>query len=326
MSAILCGDIGGTNSRLAIYRREGAFWACEAEKILPSTAFPSFDAVLQEFLQTFPFTGDRACFGIAGPILGRKCQATNLPWVVDADGIGRQYAWAKVELLNDLEALAYAIPELGPADFVELHAGTPQPGNAALIAAGTGLGEAGLFFDGQRHRPFATEGGHTDFAPRNSREIALLQFVQEKLGKRVSVERLVSGPGLVTLFEFCASLTNTPPAAAVLAAPPDQKAKQISLHGLERSCAICVEALELFVELYAAEAGNLCLKLMARGGLFLGGGIAPKILPALQQPRFLESFCAKGRMRPILEGIPIQVITQPDAALLGAAAFAASDL
>lgn len=319
---VLCGDIGGTHTRLAILEPEsaalGRLPAMLASASLSSKNFPTFDDAVAEFLGQQKIQVEMAAFGIAGPVVDRRCQATNLPWVVDAAELESRFGLRRVELKNDLEALAHGIPALGEDDFVTLHAGEPKAGNAALIAAGTGLGQAGLYFDGRTYHPFATEGGHTDFAPRSEEEIALLRFLLRR-HKRVSTERVACGPGLVTLYEFVLEKNGAAPEAEVAAAPPEAKAAAISKAAQGGSCPNAAEALELFVGILGAEAGNLALKMMSLAGVYIGGGIPPKMLGKLQDGKFREAFCAKGRMRPILEAMPLKVILNDDTALYGAA-------
>lgn len=319
---VLCGDIGGTNTRLAILEPEGSATRILVSETLPSREFATFEEAVGAFLERHRPTVRRAGFGIAGPVLERRCQATNLPWVVDAAELEQRFGLERVVLLNDLEALAHGIPALGEEDLATLHPGEAKPGNQALIAAGTGLGEAGLYFDGQSHHPFATEGGHADLAPRNEEEIEVLLFVLRQLRqrghRRVSAERVVSGPGLVALYDFVLEKNQARAASSIAAADADDKAAAISKAGLDGSCPNAVKALDLFVAFFGGEAGNLALKTMSRGGFYIGGGIAPKILPKLRQG-FRQAFCAKGRMSPILEAMPLKVILSDDAALFGAA-------
>lgn len=311
----LCGDVGATHARLAIYDRDEGHWRQTARETLLCRHFARFDDVLDAFLARHAFLGEAACFGVAGPVVDGRCRVTNLDWTLDAAVLERTRGWRRVVLLNDLEAMAHGLGELGPEGVATLQEGTHRAGNVALIAAGSGLGQAGLFFDGERRRPFATEGGHADFAPRNDLEIELLRYFQQMLGGRVSVERVISGPGLVAIRAFLDPRHGTDCG--------HREAAEISTAALAGTCPFCAEALDLFVQLYAAEAGNLALKLMARGGMYLGGGIAPQILAALRGPAFREHFCAKGRMRPLLEAMPIQVVLDPDVSLLGAASVAA---
>lgn len=329
---ILSGDIGGTHTRLAVMtpRPDGGF-DVSRRATLQSREFPTFLDVLRAFRESQGSECTVASFGIAGPVLRRRCRVTNLPWEVDAAEIESVLGFERVELINDLEAQAHGVAVLGQDDLLTLRAGEPLPGNAALIAAGTGLGEAGLYFqqdDGGRLLPFATEGGHCDFAPRNEREIQLLRFLRHRLRHRhkgrVSWERVLSGPGLKNVFDFVVEVEGVEPSARMaekLATEPDVPAA-IAGSALGGECPAADRTLDLFVELYGSEAGNLALKVMARAGVFLGGGIAPKILQRLRSPLFLEAFDAKGRMREVLERIPIVVILESSTALLGAARHA----
>jgi len=319
----LSGDIGGTKTRLAIISVTGSWLNTEREQSYASQDYTEFAELLGDFLH-HPGASIRAAFGIAGPVQGRVVHTTNLPWRIDADALQQRFAFTHCTLLNDLEATACGLPALGAEDLQTLHAGVPgASGNAAVIAAGTGLGEAGLFWDGQQHQPFATEGGHASFSPENDLEAALLRHLQQRHG-HVSWERIVSGPGLVGLHEFLIMYRH--------ASPPDwlrqemeqgDAAAAIANAALSERDELCAEALDWFVRLYGAEAGNLALKVMSRGGLYLGGGIAPKILRCLQQGSFLEAFFNKGRMRPLLEAMPVRVILNDRAALYGAALRAA---
>jgi glucokinase len=300
----------------------------EREHTYASRDYAAFEALLGEFLQGSA-TPERAAFGIAGPVQGRVAQTTNLPWRIDADALQTRFGFGRCSLLNDLEATAAGLPALNKEDLLTLHAGAQNDagigngGNAAVIAAGTGLGEAGLFWDGQRYRPFATEGGHASFSPGNELEIALLRYLQQRHG-HVSWERVVSGPGLVTLHEFlCLHRGAALPGWLQHEMEQGDAAAGIAEAALSERDGLCVETLDWFVRLYGAEAGNLALKVMSRGGVYLGGGIAPKILPKLQNGRFLESFFSKGRMRPLLEAMPVRVILNDRAALYGPALHAA---
>lgn len=321
---ILAGDIGGTNTRLAAFALAAGRLVQRAEHVYPSPRYASLDDVVADFVTTTGVRPEVACFGLAGPVRGGRCVTTNLPWVVETDRLRTTLAITGVWLINDLEANAYGIAELGASDLVTLQAGEPgATGNAAIIAAGTGLGEAGLFWDGSRHLPFATEGGHADFAPADELEDELLRSLRQEFG-RVSWERVVSGPGLAAIYRFLRDRT-TGPELAWLAAEmaSSDPAAVISHAALEERSALAVAALDLFVSLYGAEAGNLALKVMSTGGMYLGGGIAPKILPRLGAGGFLRAFTAKGRMRALLEAMPVHVITNDRTALLGAAHCAA---
>ncbi|MCL4522888.1 MAG: glucokinase [Acidobacteria bacterium] len=330
---ILAGDIGATNTRLALFRREGAG---EIRTSTPRVADGTFisrkSASLREIVRDFvAISGarvSRACFGIAGPIRDRRCVATNLPWVVEADALATELHLSaeQVLLINDLEANAYGVDGLAASDLATINEGARgAQGNAALISAGTGLGEAGLFWDGHAHRAFACEGGHSSFAPTTALHLELHQWLLKKF-PHVSWERILSGPGLVNLFEFLRD-TGRGEQPAWLAEEMRQSdpAPVISRHALAGKSPLCEKALELFVELYGAEAGNVALKFLATGGVYVGGGIAPRILPKLQTPAFREAFLAKGRMRPLLESMPLRIILNERAALVGAARRALMD-
>jgi glucokinase len=321
---ILAGDIGGTNTRLALVEATSDELRIVAEKTFLSRERTSLEAVIAEFLSLQSCDLTRASIGIAGPVRKGRCEATNLPWVVDSKNVAKRLHLKHVGLINDLEANAYGVAALQNKDFVILNKGARNAkGNMAIISAGTGLGEAGMYWDGEVYRPFASEGGHVDFAPRNHLEMELLNYSMHRY-RRVSCERLVSGPGLVNIYHF---LRNTgkgeePPWLTERLRCGDQ-APVISQHALEGKSPLCLQALDLFVSLYGAEAGNLALKIMATGGVYLGGGIAPRIISKLKEPEFMNAFTAKGRMRPLLQDIPVRVIMNPKAALLGAARHAA---
>ena len=324
---ILAGDIGGTHTRIALVRQDtgssGGVVKLELERVYPSRDYKSLDEIVSLFLSNQKADIDLACFGIAGPVLHGEVSTPNLPWMVSADRLAKRIGTQSVWLINDLQAHASGIDDLQPQDFVALNKVEAGIGNAALIAAGTGLGEAGLYWDGSRRRPFPCEGGHTDFAPRNDLEIALLRYLLAKLG-RVSYERVVSGPGLQNIYDF---LRDTGKADAPKWLQQEFHASSdpvavISEHGLAADCTICEQALDIFVSVYGAEAGNLALKLMATGGVFLSGGIAAKILPKLTGPAFIEAFTAKGRLQPLLETIQVKVVVNDRVGLIGAARYA----
>ncbi len=321
---ILAGDIGGTNTRLAVFDDNGGRLTPTAEAVFPSREHPSLEAVLRKFRAAHPFPVDRACVGVAGPVRQGRSDATNLPWLVDSSLVAQELGLKRVELINDLEANAWGIGVLEHEDLAVLNAGAPDAeGNQAIISAGTGLGEAGLIWDGTRHRPFATEGGHVDFSPRNHLEMELLDYLLKQF-QRVSYERVVSGPGLLNIYGFLRD-TGRGEEPVWLA---DQMRQQdpgavISQAAMSGKSGLCVQALDLFVSLYGAEAGNLALKVLATGGVYLGGGIAPKIIGKLQDPNFLNAFTAKGRLKPLLQAIPVRVILNDKTALLGAARCAA---
>ena len=323
MNRFLAGDIGGTKTRLAVIEVNGAQAMVKREAAYPSRDYTMFEELLGDFLSGIDIPR-HAAFGIAGPVQGRVAQTTNLPWHIDADVLQQKFGLAHCTLLNDLEATAYGLPALAANDVLTLQAGVPGAcGNVAVIAAGTGLGEAGLFWDGLQHHPFATEGGHASFSPGDELEIALLQYLRQR-HRHVSWERVVSGMGLPGLHEFLRAYRRAAaPQWLIEEMRNGDAAAVITNAALCGRDEICVETLHRFARLYGAEAGNLALKVMSRGGLYLGGGIAPKILPLLQDGTFLDAFLNKGRMRPLLEAMPVRVILNDRAALFGAALRAA---
>lgn len=321
---ILAGDIGGTNTRLAWVAAGGERLSVAEEATFPSREYANLEAVLERFLSSRRFPVERACFGVAGPVRHGRVDATNLPWVVDSRSLAKQLGLERVGLINDLEANAYGIVALEAKDFAVLNAGAADAqGNAAILSAGTGLGEAGLYWDGTRHRPFATEGGHATFAPRGALQTELLRHLLTEF-QHVSVERVLSGPGLLHTYRFLRDTGHgeEPAWLAEQMAQRDPSAV-IAETALKGKNGLCIQALDLFVAIYGAEAGNLALKIMATGGVFVGGGIAPKILPKLRDPMFLDAFSAKGRMKPLLLAMPVRVILNDKTALLGAAHYAA---
>ncbi len=317
---ILAGDVGGTKTNMAFFQIQNEKLIVVAESQYPSREFPSFDDVVSRFLSEHRLRADHACFGVAGPCQNGRCQAMNLPWILAEEELRTDLGIESVKVINDLEATAYAISVLSESDFATIQPGSANSvGNSAVIAAGTGLGEAGLYWDGFRHSPFACEGGHSDFAPRNELEAGLFEFLLDEFG-HVAWERVLSGPGLHNLYRYIRTRPNiqasTGVADELLQKDP---ASVISKAALENRCPACVAALNLFVSLYGAEAGNLALKMMATGGMYIGGGIAPKILTAMTTGAFSNAFIDKGRLKTVLEQIPIRVILTDKAALFGAA-------
>ncbi len=318
---ILTGDIGGTHTRLATIKKSAGRYDVVDIAHYASPDYDSLLPIIEAFLREHPQEQLRqAAFGVAGPVVNGHCRTTNLPWELSASELSAALAIPCVHLLNDLEALAWGIDTLDDSSLVTLQAGhASHRGNQAVIAAGTGLGQAGLTFDGSRLRPFACEGGHTDFASQTTRDASLLQTLQSRYG-HVSWERVVSGAGLVTLFRQVLDHhgTMTP---EWLDDPQQDAAAGISQRALSGDDMLCSEALDWFTELYGREAGNLALKLKSTGGMYLGGGIAPRILPALETGHFMEAFLDKGRMRPLLEAMPVKVICEEHTALYGLARY-----
>jgi glucokinase len=316
----LAGDVGGTHARLALMEARGEDLTLLTEKIYSSHDYSNLESIVSEFLKLNTAKPDLAGIGVAGPIRDGKCVATNLPWIVDASTLAAACGLKRVELLNDLEANAYGISTLAASDFAVLQKGIPNAqGNAAVISAGTGLGEAGMYFDGAALQPFAGEGGHASFAPEGEVQGELFGYLTKRFG-HVSCERVLSGPGLVNIYEFLRDTGRGSESHAVVEKMRSgDPAAAISQAALADESQLCVKALEIFVEIYGAEAGNLALKLLATGGIYLGGGIAPKILSELQRPLFLDAFLNKGRMKPLLEAVPVLVILNENTALRGAA-------
>jgi glucokinase len=321
---ILAGDIGGTNARLAYFQPQNGHLRLVSEQVFPSRQHSELGEIVVKFLDDSGTRPEAACFGIAGPVRNGRVETSNLPWVIEQPVLAKQIHLPATLLINDLEASAWGIGALATGDLVPLNtvAGAAI-GNQGVIAPGTGLGEAGLFWDGKAHHVFACEGGHTDFGPQNDLQIQLLQFLKSRFG-HVSYERILSGPGLVNVYEFLREAglaTESPEMAARIAA--GDPAAAISKAAMEGASELAEKALDIWISVYGAEASNLALKVMATGGLFLTGGISPKILSKLKSPLFMESFLHKGRMRPLLEAIPVQVVTNEKAGLLGAARCAA---
>lgn len=321
---ILAGDIGGTSTRLAYFEVQNGKLKPLINEKFPSREHGGLEEIVREFLKKHAVNVEHAAFGIAGPVRRQRVEATNLPWLIDAAILKSELVTADVFLLNDLEANTYGIFELTPSDFAVINTGAPaESGNIAVISAGTGLGEAGATWDGSRFVVFASEGGHADFAPRDEMEIELLLYVRQRLGGRVSYERLLSGPGIYTIYQF---LRDTKRGVEENWLREDlmrgDPSAVISQQGLNGKSELCVKTLELFVEIYGAEAGNLALKMMATRGVFIGGGIAPKILAKMKSGAFMTAFADKGRFENLLRAVPVRVLLNDQAALLGAARFA----
>jgi len=321
---ILAGDIGGTNTRLAIFEHQLGSFEKRAEKTYPSRKYKTLDEIVALFAEESGLPIDRACFGIAGPVKDGRAVTPNLAWVVESKSLAKVLKLKRTHLLNDLESIAHGTGVLGPNDIAVVNAGNEVPGNRAVIAAGTGLGEAGLFWDGKSHHPMASEGGHSDFAARNELEIELLRFLIGKFG-HVSVERVLSGPGLHNIYQFFRDAKKEEePAWLATELKEKDPGAVITTHALSGKSPLCVHALDFLVELYGAEAGNCALNFMAIGGIFIAGGIAPRLLERFARPAFREAFVGKGRLKTLLETIPVKVVTNGQVGLLGAASYAAS--
>jgi len=324
-SLVLAGDIGGTKTSLALYSVHGDKVHSESQRTFSSKTYSGLVPVLKDFLAGTDQAIDSACFGIAGPVVDGKVKTPNLPWVVDTAESRRALKLDSVTLLNDLEAAAYGILTLENDEFFTLNEGTVrQSGNKALIAAGTGLGQAILYDDGHHFHPLASEGGHGDFAPRNELEIELLRHLIGRFG-HVSYERVVAGPGLVNIYRFLKEVRGLeePPWLTERISASSDLGVVISKAALADEAPICVEALNLFVSVYGAEAGNLALRAKSVRGLYVGGGIAPKILEKLKDGTFMRAFIDKGRYTDFMSLIPVRVVLNEQAALRGAAYYAA---
>ena len=323
---ILAGDLGGTKTYLARFQVERGLPGPPVEpELFPSGEYPSFEALVRAYVEKHPGPIEAACFGVAGAVVGNSVRITNLPWVVDGTALARELKLERVRLINDLVATGYGIAALRPGELAPLQPGDPvSDSNAGLLAAGTGLGESILVRLGRDYLPVPSEAGHADFAPRTDEELRVFRVLRARHG-RVSYERVLSGPGLRALGEFFHAERSAQAqwARHLEAAGEEGAAEVVSTMGMAGSCPACEAALRLFVGVYGAEAGNMALRAVARGGIYLGGGIAPKILPALRWDVFLESFRDKEHLRPLLSSIPVWVILNPRTGLLGAARHAA---
>lgn len=320
---ILAGDIGATRARLAAFQSEGTQLRCVLEKTYLSHQHHGVAELISLFVHKEGIPVHSACLGVAGPVRAGKCKISNLDWTIDSRELASQLKLDSVGLLNDLEAYAYALDVLESKDFVSLSEGQEDAeGNRVVISARTGLGIAGLYWDGFRHHPFACEGGHVDFAPKNELEVELAQYLREKY-QHVSCERILSGPGIKNIYDFLRDSKR--------AEEPDWLRKEmsdasdqpalISRMALEGKAAICQQSLSIFVSVYGSEAGNCALNFMATGGVFLGGSIAAKIVPKMRDPVFMQSFLDKGRMQSLLGDVPVKIVMNDDAGLIGAARY-----
>jgi glucokinase len=320
---ILAGDIGATRTRLAAFETEGNRLNCVVEKTYKSQEHEGLSTVLAQFVKSEGIAVHSACVGVAGPVRGGRSKISNLPWTIDARELAKQLKLASVGLLNDLEAYAYGIDALESKDFVALSEGSEDAeGNRAVISARTGLGVAGLYWDGFRHHPFACEGGHADFAPRDPLEMELLAYLQKKYG-RISCERLLSGPGIRNIYDFLRDSRKAEEPAWLrdqMNAAPDPPAL-ISQLALQGKAAICDQALSMFVSIFGAQTGNCALNFMSTGGIFIGGSIAAKIVPKMKDPLFMKSFLDKGRMEALLKDMPVKIVLNDDCGIMGAARY-----
>ncbi|GAC1446619.1 MAG: glucokinase [Pyrinomonadaceae bacterium] len=319
---ILAGDIGGTKTNVALFEAQGGkIGAPQNVQSFPSARHESLNVIIEQYVAQHKVNITHACFGIAGPVVGGKVEATNLPWVIHDKALSQVLNGAHVRLINDLEANAYGIETLRDEQFYTLNEGDPTAtGHRALIAAGTGLGMAGLFYDGARYHPMPSEGGHTDFAPRTPMEEELRKYLAKKFAGHVSYERALSGMGIYNIYQFLRDegYAEEPSWLAEEIATGDKSAA-ISRAGTTGKAEIAVKAMQMFVETYGAMAGNLGLILKATGGVYIGGGIAPKILEKLEDGTFMRTFKDKGRLSPLVAAMPVRVILEDKTALYGAA-------
>ncbi len=322
---LLAGDIGGTKAILALFPPNGDPRSPVVQKRYPSRAFSSLTRLLDAFLEDCEHPIDAACLAVAGPVVNGKSEATNLSWVITEEGLRARLGDIPVRLVNDLQASAYAIPVLKEEDLFTLHPGEPEPmGAMAVIAPGTGLGEAYLVWDGERYRAYASEGGHADFAPRTELEMALLRYLQRRMD-HVSYERVCSGMGIPHLYGFLkdSGYAPEPPWLAEQLLQADDPTPVIVGAALQKDppCALCSATLDMFVSILGAEAGNLALKVLSTGGVYVTGGIPPRILDALGHGQFMKSFIRKGRLADRLVRMPVHVVLNTHTALMGAARY-----
>jgi glucokinase len=317
---ILAGDVGGTKCNLALFAEKNGKLEFVFRERFASKEFAQFDLIIREFARRAGphLNGDKiqaAGFGVAGPVINNRIHATNLPWIVDADTLANEVGVKSVVLVNDLGATGHSLQHLPPQDFCVLNAGSPLPGaSRALLAAGTGLGEGILFWDGNRYKVVPSEGGHSDFSPRTDQQIELLKFMRYRY-PQVSWELILSGRGFRTLHEFIAPSVKHP----IFEDPDADPAPFITKSGLDRSCPVCVETLDLWTTIYGAEAGNLALKVLALGGVYVAGGIAVKILPKMKDGTFFNAFKDKWHFEKMLLDVPVSIVLNESAPLIGAA-------
>lgn len=313
----LAGDVGGTKTAIAIY--DSSNHKLIAEKKFLSKQFQSLQDILREFLKEVKLSVSKASFGVAGPIRNGKSVTPNLPWKIDIEDLRSTLNTQNIAMINDLEANAYGVLMLSEEDVYYLNRGeVSQKGHKAIVSAGTGLGEAGIRYHENKYVPFPSEAGHCDFFVRDDVDVQLFHFLKKKHQDHISMERVLSGPGLENLYHFFADVAKEKKTLKVQN-EGESLAALISEKALKKECPLCEKALELFVSFYGAEAGNTALRFLALGGVYIGGGIAPKILEELKKPLFMKAFTCKGRLSSLLANVPVMVILNEKTALLGAA-------
>jgi glucokinase len=319
----LGGDVGGTNARLAVVELDGRTARIVRERKYRSRDYPGLAPIVRHFFEAEGARPDRACFGIACPVVGDDCTAPNLPWTINARQLAADIEIPRTTIINDFVAVGYGVESLGPSDLATLQEGRPEPqGPIALIGAGTGLGQGFLVWERDHYRVLASEGGHGDFAPRGVQQAGLLDFLEREF-HRVSWERLLSGPGMVNTYRYLLASAVAPEQATVRTEMgQEDPAAVIVRQALAGTDCLSDRALDLFCEILGAQAGNLALTVVATGGVYLAGGIAPRIVERLRSGPFLEAFRDKGRLSELLSRVPVHVIVNPNVALLGAAAVA----
>ncbi len=326
---ILAGDIGGTKTNLALFEMKDNRLELQVHWQFASREFSSLSDVIMAFKKkSMAFKIEAACFGVAGPVIDGRCRTTNLPWDITTSDLQKFLNIENVRIINDLEATAYGMLYLDDDEFINLNpTGRKAKGNCAVLAAGTGLGEAMLYYDGLEYHPIGSEGGHCDFAPVTSQQDELLKWMRNRYPGHVSFERILSGSGIYMLYEFLSESKFAPePSSMIHVKEGVDKSAMVSECALKERDPLCLEALRLFAEIYGAEAGNLALKSLSLGGVYIGGGIAPKILPILTNHHFMDGFASKGRFEELLRGMEVKISLNSQTALLGAGYFAVDKL
>ena len=321
---LIAGDIGGTKTDLAIYTREAGPHSPLVQEEVHSAAYPSLQALVTEFVAKVKIPVERACFDVAGPVIDGRVKITNLPWVMDEASLAKDLNLKSVRLMNDLEAVAKAVPVLRPSDVTTLNAGQPVPNGAiGVVAPGTGLGEAFLTWDGSKYVSHSSEGGHSDFAPTDERQIGLLRYMLQRFD-HVGVERVCSGIGIPNIYDYLRDVEHIPESFQITQFIADSKDRTAAIVDFavnpEHPSELCTATVDMFISILAGEAGNVALKVLATGGIYLAGGVPLHMLNLLKRPKFMESFQRKGRFAELMKHIPVHIILTR-AALLGAAAY-----